>query len=327
MRFAVLNEKVVGKELAIPIYTQNGMIYMNRGAIIAERHINQIKKIGVYTVYIEDGINDVILQDQYDTNLRLKAIRELNVIFNNCKKYRRIEHGPVIRIVEEMIDNVSISENAYLYDNIGIIDPNLMLANHCVNVAILSIIVGYNKKYNGDRLLKLGIGALLHDLGKVFTNSEEHTTDGYKICKSNIYFTATSNACLLHHHENEDGTGFPEGVSGLKIYEFAKIVGICDDYINLINSENAMLPHLAIEKITSLVPKRFSEDIFKDFMTSVYCYPNGLTVRLNNGLEAMVVKQNKRFPSRPIIAFKNNNELETVNLINNLTLFIQEVIF
>lgn len=44
MRLAVLNEKIVGKDLAVPIYTQSGMIYLNRGATISERNVEQIKK-------------------------------------------------------------------------------------------------------------------------------------------------------------------------------------------------------------------------------------------------------------------------------------------
>ncbi|NSB14024.1 hypothetical protein [Clostridium beijerinckii] len=45
MRLVILNEKAMGKELAVPIYTQSGMIYLNKGAKINERNIEQIKKI------------------------------------------------------------------------------------------------------------------------------------------------------------------------------------------------------------------------------------------------------------------------------------------
>ena len=105
MRLAVLNEKVVGKELAIPIYTQSGMIYLNKGSIFSEKSIEQIKKIGINTVYIEDGINDVTLQEIYDTPLRLKAIKDLKSVFDNCKKNNRILEQPIIEIVENIIKN------------------------------------------------------------------------------------------------------------------------------------------------------------------------------------------------------------------------------
>lgn len=327
MRLTVLNEKLIGKELAVPIYTQTGTIYLNKGSIFSERSIEQVKKIGINTVYIEDGINDVTLQEVYDTPLRLKAIKDLNSVFDDCKKNKYIQEQPIIEIIEDIIKNINISENAYLYNNISKNDKKFALATHSLDVTILSIMVGYNKKYGKDKLLKLGIGAILHDIGKLFKEGEEHTTEGYRLVKMNNYFLPTSYTCINSHHENEDGTGYPAKLKGDKIYEFAKIVAICNDYINMLDSNDTMLPHDAIEKITAMTGRKFSNDIYKDFVISIYCYPNGLTVKLNNGLEAMVIKQNRDMPSRPIVAFKENGEAKYTNLMDNPTLFIEEVTF
>lgn len=327
MRLAVLNEKVVGKDLAVPIYTQSGMIYLNRGATISERNVEQIKKIGINTVYIDDGINDVTLQEIYDAPLRLKAIKDLKSLFDNCKKQKYIQEQPIIKIIEEIINNINISENAYLYNNVAKNDEDLELCAHSLNVALLSIMVGYNKKYSNDKLLKLGIGALLHDIGKLFTNGEDHVLEGYKLVKSNSYFAATLCTCIRSHHENEDGTGYPEKLKGDKIYEFAKIVSICNEYVNTLDSNDTTLPHHAIEILAAMGQQKFSTDIYKDFVGSIYCYPNGLTVKLSNGLEAMVVKQNKNMPTRPIVAFKENDTIRYTDLVDNLTVFIEEVVY
>lgn len=327
MRLAVLNEKVIGKELAIPIYTQLGMVYLNKGSILSERSINQIKKIGINTIYIEDGINDVVLQEIYDTSLKLKAMKELKNVFDYCEKNKYIQEEPVIEIVEDIIKNINISENAYLYNNVAKSDEKFILCDHSLNVAILSIAVGYNKNYNKDKLLKLGIGALLHDIGKLFVKGEGHVNEGYKLMKKNSYFTPTSCTCVHAHHEREDGTGYPEKLKGDKIYEFAKVVSICNEYSNIIESEKPILPHEAIEMVTAMVKQKFSEDIYKDFIKSIYCYPNGLTVKLSNGVEAMVIQQNKNMPTRPIVAFRENGEAKCTNLVDNLTLFVKEVMF
>lgn len=327
MRLTVLNEKAIGKELAVPIYTQTGMIYLNKGLKFSERSVEQVKKIGINTVYIEDGINDVTLQEVYDTPLRLKAIKDLNSVFEDCKKNKYIPEQPIIELVEDIIKNINISENAYLYNNISKNDEKFALATHSLDVTILSIMIGYNKKYGKDKLLKLGIGAILHDIGKLFKIGEEHTTEGYKLVKSNNYFLPTSYTCINSHHENEDGTGYPGKLKGDKIYEFAKIVSICNEYINILDSNDTMLPHDAIEKITAMTGTKFSNEIYKDFVISIYCYPNGLTVKLSNGLEAMVIKQNRDMPSRPVVAFKENEEAKYINLIDNPTLFIEEVTF
>jgi HD-GYP domain-containing protein (c-di-GMP phosphodiesterase class II) len=104
-------------------------------------------------------------------------------------------------------------------------------------------------------------------------------------------------------------------------------VAICNEYINILDSNDAILPHVAIEKITAMTGQKFSNDIYKDFMESIYCYPNGLTLKLNNGLEAMVIKQNKNMPSRPIVGFKENGEAKYYDLAKELTLFVKEVLF
>jgi HD-GYP domain-containing protein (c-di-GMP phosphodiesterase class II) len=87
------------------------------------------------------------------------------------------------------------------------------------------------------------------------------------------------------------------------------------------------LPHHAIEVLAAMGQQRFSNDIYKDFVGSIYCYPNGLTVKLSNGLEAMVIKQNINMPTRPIVAFKENDNIKYIDLVNNLTIFIEEVVY
>lgn len=327
MRLCVLNEKLIGKKLAVPIYNQAGIIYLNNGLIFSEKSINQIKRLGINTVYIGDDTDDVTLQEIYDTPLRLNAINTLNSVFNDCKKNKYISEKPIIRIVEDIIKNVNISENAYLYNNIAKNDEKLTLCTHSLNVAILSIVIGYTKNYNQDKLLKLGIGAILHDVGKLFVDGEEHVLEGYKLVKNNSYFALTSCTCLRSHHENENGTGYPEKLKGDKIYEFAKIVAICNEYINILDSNDAILPHVAIEKITAIAGQKFNNDIYRDFIRSIYCYPNGLKLKLNNGLDAIVISQNKNMPSRPIVGFKENGEAKYYDLAKELTLFVKEVLF
>lgn len=326
MKFMALNEKTIGKELAVPIYTQSGMIYLNKGSLINERNFQQIKKIGINTIYINDGVDEITLQEVYETPLKLKAINELKNIFEDSKKTNYIQEVPLIKIVEDMIKHINISENAYLYNNVGKQDELFELCNHSINVTLLAIIVGYNKKYTPDKLLKLGIGAILHDIGKLFTSEKKHVIEGYNLAKKNTYFSPTSYMCIRSHHETENGTGYPDKLTGDKIYEFTKIVSICNEYMNMLSSESVVLPHEAIETITAMGQQKFSNDIYKDFITSIYCYPNGLTVKLSNGSEAIVVNQNKDMPTRPVVAVKFNNELRCIDLVKMLTLFIDKVI-
>jgi HD-GYP domain-containing protein (c-di-GMP phosphodiesterase class II) len=326
MRLIVLNDKAIGKELAMPIFTQYGNVFMSKGSILNERNIFRVKKLGISIVYIEDDAHDFILEEVLDTRMKLELMGRLKEVFTNCERSELIDEHAVVGIVEKLIDNVSISENAYLFNNISNEEVDLRLVLHSINVAILSIIVGYNRKYDRKKLLKLGIGALLHDVGKVFSDKQNHTTIGYNMMKKNIYFSTTSYCVLGHHHENVNGSGYPEGIRGDKIHEFTKIVSICNEYINIWDSGAGLLPHEILEDLSVMVASKFDEEIYKDFVNSIYCYPNGLTVKLNTDVEAVVIKQNKSFPARPIVAFKENGEVKLCNLMNNFTVFVKDII-
>jgi HD-GYP domain-containing protein (c-di-GMP phosphodiesterase class II) len=314
MRLIVLNDKAIGKEIAMPIFTQYGNVFMSKGSILNERNIFRVKKLGINIVYIEDDSHDFVLEEVLDTRLKIELMGKLKEIFINCERLEQIDEHAVVNIVEKLIDNVSISENAYLFNNISNDEEDFRLVLHSLNVAILSIIVGYNRKYDHKRLLKLGIGALMHDVGKLFSDKEDHTTIGYNLMKKNIYFSTTSYCILGSHHENVDGSGYPEKIKSDKIHEFTKIVSICNEYINILDSGRGLLPHEILEDLSVLVTIKFDEEIYKDFVSSIYCYPNGLTVKL------------KCFPARPIVAFKENGEVKLCNLMNNFTVFVKDII-
>lgn len=325
MRLALLNESLIDKELAIAIYLSNGMIFANEGTILNNNNIKVLKKVGIETVYIKDDNNAINLREILKTPIRLQIFSRLKIVFDSIKKSKTVDENEIMNIADIILDNIDASENSFMLNNIGQRNEDFKLVTHSINVTILSLITGINMKYSRDKLEKLAIGAILHDVGKLFVQDEKHCRQGYDLVK-NTRIPVTSYMCILRHHENEDGTGYPDKVHGNKIHEFAKIVSICDEYNNLLQSGKFVLPSLAIEYITSLSGKKFNEEIFKNFIGSIYCYPNGLYVKLNNGKLGVVVSQNKDFPARPMVGIIENGVPTICNLMKNLTLFIEKVI-
>lgn len=326
MRLTVLSSKVSGKILAAPIYTKFGNIYMNKGVAFTDKAIYRLIKAGIRLVYIDDGVNEVILEEILDTRTKFKLITELKGIFKTCIETKQIDERKVVFIAEQLLEHVSVSENAFLYNNLSDLDNETKLCLHSIDVAALSIIMGYGLRYDHSRMLKLAIGALLHDIGRLFSSDEDHTRIGYEMMKSNPFFSTTSYFIALSHHEYEDGSGFPEHIMGERCHEFAKVVGICNEYVNGLN-KTGLLPHEIIERLGTMVPDKINDEIYKAFLGSIYCYPNGLTLKLNNGVDAVVIRQNRSFPARPLVAYKDGDEVKLLNLINQLTVFVQEIIF
>jgi HD-GYP domain-containing protein (c-di-GMP phosphodiesterase class II) len=326
MRLVLLNEKILGKELAMPIYFANGIIYANEGSILSEGAIRNLKNVGIDTVYIKDENNDMNLKEVLNAPIRLEVMHELKDTFDDIKKSKTVDEYKIGNIIDKIVDNFEVSENSFMLNNIGHKNEDLKLVNHSINVALLSLLIGVNKKYNRDKLEKLATGAILHDVGKLFDNGPNHCKIGYNIVKNTSHIPVTSYMCIFHHHESEDGTGYPEKLKGDKIHEFTKIVSICNEYNNLLQPGRFRLPSLAIEYIASQAGKKFDREIYNDFIKSIYCYPNGLFVRLNNGVKGVIVKQNKNFPSRPVVGVIVDGKPVIYDLLKNLTLFVEEVV-
>lgn len=327
MRLVILSNNIIGKKLEVPIYNAKGMLYLNKGIELQQKHVKNIKTLGINTVYIQDDHHQVELQEILESKIRLEITQTLKKEFENIKKKNEINENIMEDISLKVINNINLSENALLYNNMGNTDDLDKLVNYSIDTALLAIKLGVSLQYNEKKLLNLGFGALFHDIGFLFTDTEEHCEIGYRLIKSNPFFSPTTSISVLQHHENFDGSGYPEKLEGTNIFEFAKIIRICSEYIKTLNSnDTSALPHQALEKVTALAPTICGQDILKEFTKSVYCYPTGLTVKLNNGLEAIVVKQNVNFPLRPIIAVNIKGKKGLINLLDHLTLFVEEVI-
>ncbi|WP_027307841.1 HD-GYP domain-containing protein [Caloramator sp. ALD01] len=326
MRLYILTEKLEGQILGNTIYNDNGVLFLREGSPLTANAIKKLKNMGINTVYIksEDKEDDFSIQEVLESQIKLRLVKELNSIFNEVKTKKYVDYEKSYKIVKEIIENINMSENAILLNNLIHKDEISYLSIHSIDVAILSIIIGVNKRYDEKKIYNLGLAALLHDVGKVINSEKEHHAIlGYNLLKSNVMFKATTYTSVYQHHEMNDGSG-PLGLRGDNIFEFAKIINICDMYKNLIEKEKLM-PHQAIEHISALTNK-VDQDIYRDFIKNIYCYPNGLRILLNNGEEGVVIAQNKNIGTRPIVKVKKDGINHFYNLQSELTLFVEKVL-
>ena len=86
MKLVLANDKLVGETLANPIYTEYGMMFINKGNKISETVISRLKKMGITTIYIEDGNDEIDLQEVLPTPIKLKSLIALKEVFEEIKK-------------------------------------------------------------------------------------------------------------------------------------------------------------------------------------------------------------------------------------------------
>lgn len=327
MKLVLANDNLIGEVLANPIYIENGTMFLNKGNKISETVLSRLKKMGITTIYIEDGNDAITLQEVLPTPIKILSLKLLKEVFEEIKNKDYINENKVFDIVNDIMKNINLSENAALVNNLAPNDDLSKLAVHSLNVTILTLMVCIHKKFDDKKLLKIGVAALLHDIGKLYVSGKEHVIRGRDLLKKNPAFTSTTFMAVYYLYEREDGSG-QFGISGEKIHEFTKILSICNEYIRNTNGDKPMLPHVAIEKLSAEAVSKFDKDIYADFTQSLYCYPNGLQVKLNNGQEGIVVMQNVGFTTRPILGVNTNEGYKFCNLVEteNLTLFIENVI-
>ncbi|MDE2428631.1 MAG: DUF3391 domain-containing protein [Burkholderiales bacterium] len=208
---------------------------------------------------------------------------------------------------------------------------------HSINVTVISLLLGKALHLSKTDMLDLGIGALLHDIGKIelpdrlrwqddhFTSSErqlyhEHVLHGVSLARK---MGLSPNAMLLiaQHHEHTDASGYPGHIPGEKIAPISRIVALVNQYDNLCNSANPALsvtPHEALSQIFTQYKARFHLPTLTAFIRMMGIYPPGSVVQLTDDRYAMVVSVNSARPIKPKVVIHNPSIPREEALVINL---------
>ncbi len=340
MRYIPINHIKPDMMLGRSIYDKNGTKLLNQGNLITIEYLERIMDLGYPGLYIDDELsNDIDLDTTAIDNIRREAINSLRNIFissdsTNSSAYQddfNFLSANLVKIVDEIISTKDIIINMI---DLKIYDDYTYF--HSVNVAILALIVGNALKFQKPQLIQLGMGAMLHDIGKKFTpiailtkpaaltkeefdTIKEHPSDGYNFIKKFFpTISATTYVGILHHHERYDGSGYPSGLVGNDITIFGRILAVCDVYDALVSDRpyhKANLPSEALEFIMGGSGTMFDPNVVLAFSSKVAAYPLGTAVILSNGDVGIVVENFEEFNTRPKIkVIKNNVVSHFINL-------------
>lgn len=324
-----------GEILAQPIYNERGNILIQRDMHLTTTMINRLINQGITYVYIKDEVgNAVELESVIPNKLRVEATDVIKNTFEELKENpiteksylfenKRNQLNTVVQdIVKEMKNK---NEAVSLLTDILISDDYTF--QHSLNVTIYSLALGTKLKLSENELADLGIGAMLHDIGKIFiekdillkadrlTDAEysimkSHTQLGFDFIRKMTDLPAVVAHCAYQHHERLDGSGYPRGLTNNEIHKYAKIISIADVFDAITSNRvyrKAMLPHVGLEVLYAGAVNIFDKDMVAAFKSSIVAYPNGLTVELNDHRKGIVVNQNKHVCDRPIIEIINED--------------------
>ncbi|MBF9014758.1 MULTISPECIES: HD-GYP domain-containing protein [unclassified Oceanispirochaeta] len=204
--------------------------------------------------------------------------------------------------------------------------------NHAVKSTILALSIGDKLKMPNHKLIELGIASLIHEIGmlqipsKIYekegalTEAEKkvinaHTLLGFRSLRD---FSLPRDILLgvLEHHERNDGSGYPQGLSSARISQFGKIIAVACSYDAQISNRpfrSGRDAHTSLTGMLREMRSHYDEDVMKALLTLLSIYPLGSYVTLANGYTGIVTETNAadfRHPTVKILLDKNRNALQ-----------------
>ncbi len=189
---------------------------------------------------------------------------------------------------------------------------------HALNVAVISLLMGRAFGLGHDEMMDLGVGSLLHDVGKQdIPDRLRHLDEGFTSAETNAYrehvaagvlqgkrlgLAPGALLVLAQHHEHADGSGFPMKLSADRMSTAARIVALVNRYDNLCNPPQlarSLTPHEALSLLFAQSRGRYDATILNAFIRMMGVYPAGSVVQLTDDRYAMVVGVNSSRPLKP----------------------------
>lgn len=363
MRLCPLSEVEEGMVLGKSIYMINGKLLLGAGFRINLDIKQKLIEKGYSHVYIQDeGTEDVIPEDVISDELRVQAssrladkieeIRQLTRFreMTSEKAVELIESGylqkvnisyEMRQIVKEILREISATGARY-QNTILFKAKDTYFLDHAINTTILSILIGMRFRYTRRELSHLALRSFLHDIGKIIIDQlqdnasksaksmyREHPTFGYLLLKSNPDMSPMELQVVNQHHEYQDGSGFPIGLTGdnqppLKndnrkkgaIFRFAEICCVANAYDNLVMNpigDERRTPEDALRRIIVDAGKLYNKSIVSALHEIIPIFPVGSTVQIEDiidpsltGSYGVVAKINSVRLNRPVIILTMN---------------------
>ncbi len=261
---------------------RNYLLFTRQGEEFSRKHKNILHENGIEEVYIEssqkpsydryleENLDKVLSDDSIPLPVRSSVLyyaarQVMDDLFKNAG-------GLLDKQMLDKLANIVRSGIGFfsLPDAMKTIAPmmsrNFKVSTHCVHVFIYSAAIFETLEAPEQEKTDLGLGAILHDIGKFAfpkmvlykrgrLNLEErelirlHPAKGVGVC-SQVPLGQICLNCILFHHEQGDGSGYPAGLTMAGIPLHAKIVAIADVFDGLTTRRSFAEPISADRALT-----------------------------------------------------------------------------
>lgn len=256
---------------------------------------NNIDKLYVYANsyksfndYQEQNLKTILADDGKSSgeksNIVYSVAKNLTQeLLNDTKSGIKMDR--VTSWADNTVDYILKDENAFS-NLIKVTSHDYQTYTHSVNVSVLGLLFGKFLGFSQDSMRSLGTGLLLHDFGKIeipldilnkpgsLTSDElkvvaKHPEAGISLLTKEDNILKESLVIVAQHHENYDGTGYPNRIGGNEIELFARVSRIIDAYDAITTNrcyKNALKPFSALLEMRENMASCFDTALFKEFI-------------------------------------------------------------
>jgi len=208
------------------------------------------EEISRFNQYVESNLAELMSDENLEPQARQNVLYQASVnyvheIFDSPAVAIRQNVDRCRKLIQHILNDVMNSDGVMSALS-SLVDHNAYTYVHSVQVATYSISLHLKMFELGhDELLDVGIGSLFHDYGKVyipkmlldkpgkltateFVEVKKHPEYGYSTLKDLDIFSPVSLGIVKHHHEKENGRGYPDGLASYDIARSSKITAIAD---------------------------------------------------------------------------------------------------
>lgn len=344
MRWIALKYLKPGYVLAQRVADERGRTLLAPGMTLSDSLIRRLERAGVRAACVEAReTEDVIVREMVDPKIKsqlmdmtFETMTELSSpMFRQRLKplFLRKQFSPLLNeVVQQLREHNGAGEQL---GSVYIADGELF--HHSVNVTFYALTLGLQQGLTNVELVDLGLGTLLHDIGKLrlpqeilrrpgkltdeeFRTIKLHARYGYDILTKLQDVPTKSALVALQHHERLDGSGYPNGLTEEHIHPFSQLVAVVDVYEALTANRvyrKAYLPHAAMNILLAEKGVKLSTRHVDTLFESISIYPVGMTVRLSNGECAVVIQPsayNNQYPKVRVIENERGEAIQPYEL-------------
>lgn len=351
-------------ELADDAITPNGMLLIPKNTLLTDKHLFRMNLYQILSIVIKDinGTTSNIKDDSVTVSSHhviadnvnqptTETFKHFKKVFDTVEGNFRdqlsslsdgepIDCDALLSTTDSLMRSLRLKSELFTYMNHLKSDDNHTYV-HSINVSMLCNIFGQWLKMSKEENDQLTLAGLIHDVGKTqidgdilnkpgkLSNQEydlmkQHSKLGYDLIR-NQDISENIKLGVLMHHERNDGTGYPLGLKGESIPDFAKIIAIADVYDAMTSSRSyhkKFSPFKVIQMFEQESYGYLDTKFLFIFLENIAHYYLGETARLSDGTEAKIVFIHNTSPSRPIVQAGD----QMIDLLTNHQLTIEEVV-